>query len=245
MTMTKTIKRALTMCNYGPHQRDENLQRRRELTNNDIPTAIYCELSAPTSNVRNGTTVGSLTRCRHPPSARFCPLLPGKPANRSIWNSRVDDDYDASAIGCLGWVFTRNALSATASELILSIARSSSLGTSGLVITSSTLPLKFSASSGHTSAMMRCLPMVVSQLSTNHAEAPRENSETSSTINCCNGSRRMPTVGATWLRSPITLHVEQNGRDSRISLSRPMITMGPTMGGGFGIAWAPAKRNCH
>ncbi|MGF6973705.1 hypothetical protein QFZ94_002132 [Paraburkholderia sp. JPY465] len=80
-----------------------------------------------------------------PPSAvrKIVCALTGKPASRSIWESRVDDDYGASAIGCLGWVFVRDALTAAASELILSIARSSALSTSGLVTTSSTLPLKF------------------------------------------------------------------------------------------------------
>ena len=129
-------------------------------------------------------------RCLPSAVGKIVSALAGNSASRSIRDSRVDDDYDVTAIGRLRCIVIRNALSATASELIRSIARSSSLNASGLVITSSTSPLKLGASGGHASAMMRGLPMVVSKLSTNHEEAPRENSETSSTINCCNGSRQ-------------------------------------------------------
>jgi hypothetical protein len=37
MTMGRTIKRVLTMCDYCRRQRDENLQRGHGLTNNDTP----------------------------------------------------------------------------------------------------------------------------------------------------------------------------------------------------------------
>lgn len=89
-----------------------------------------------------------------PPSAvgKIMSALAGKPASRSIWNSRVEDDYDASAIGCLGWLFTRNALSATASELILSIARSSSFSRVAWESPRRFCLLKFGAPCGHTSA---------------------------------------------------------------------------------------------
>ena len=63
-----------------------------------------------------------------PPSAvgTIVSALAGNSASRSIRDSRVDDDYDydVTAIGRLRCIVIRNALSATASELIRSIARS-------------------------------------------------------------------------------------------------------------------------
>lgn len=94
------------------------------------PGALIAVVSMTFSFRMKGTLV--CTGCRWslpdplPPSAvgKIVSALAGNSASRSIRDSRVDDDYDVTAIGRLRCIVIRNALSATASELIRSIARS-------------------------------------------------------------------------------------------------------------------------